>query len=418
MDPFQLPNSSFSCRPFTPVGNKRTKRNVTEPSELSAKRTPLSAYTGKFTTNSEGQIMFPNFIATPITPTKALSLPPSMPEQPNTSFPPIQFIQQQIFRSPSKPKQPKQPEIPNTNSFMLQKQMTSHPGFPKQTVITPNNPLIQQPNTPIQPIESLQKKRHFKAGFVPPAPPKIPNTDHFKLKKQTTSDPGFPKQKVIKTPTPLIESMQQTYFLPSSKPPKSKISNIYRFEVNKDKTNRIIRFDEAIRTNSWIPTPENIPSFLKACSDLFLIMKTAHDLGTVFRDIKPENCYINLKNKSVNEINIPVFENDTPGFYTESDSKKFESLKNFDEKQKNLEKRDIFAIATTIWYMISLSLPYPIESLEYPDTTFIHEAEEVERLTGYNITNILIQALSEHPNERPDLLELARIFSNRPNIGY
>ncbi len=175
-----------------------------------------------------------------------------------------------------------------------------------------------------------------------------------------------------------------------------------------------IDFYTALQTNSWNPSPENIPYFLKICTNLFLNMQVEHEKGNFFRGIRPETCYFNFKNKCTYEIQIPFLESETPGFYTQNDLHEMNQNSDFQNSElwlKIRQKKDIFAIATTIWYMISSSLPFPIKH-DYPDMEYIYGSDNITSRAGSKIKEILMQAFNKNPLYRPNFRELARIFHN------
>lgn len=191
---------------------------------------------------------------------------------------------------------------------------------------------------------------------------------------------------------------------------------------------------------------------LKIAFDLLHGLKYLHQNKIIHGDIKPENCFINkIKNNEFegvigdfgeiiepNEI-ANKFDNDsefgtatTEGFFTYEDQTLLRNClftRNLFTWTMTNTKRDIFALASTIWYLFTESLPYALEEVKcnsfifdlngqsvkerkYPniDKGLIN-LEKVSELISKKTLKLLVNALERNSCERPDINTLYDQFA-------
>ncbi len=165
--------------------------------------------------------------------------------------------------------------------------------------------------------------------------------------------------------------------------------------------------------------------------ELLVGLKSLHDMGIVHGDIKPENCFVNVKEekeihlyladlgdaKSIDELDLSNRFNElgtvgTVGYFTDADvlnhinAIKSQSLKSW---LNAIKSRDVFAVALTICKGVSEKCDVS-PSLIDGEPSALQHAKVIEEKLGKDIAQMLARALSEEPASRPSLEELIRVF--------
>lgn len=174
---------------------------------------------------------------------------------------------------------------------------------------------------------------------------------------------------------------------------------------------------------------------------LFKALKALHDRKLIHGDIKSENCFV----KQVEEdIIVDICDLDIYNVESELLLSKRKELINFnlcekiafgtpvtkicftqsdqDELYKNAinnnqlawiqnqKQRDIFAMATVVWHVLSEDFPFYEKGIVSDTSNYPDNSELIEEEQGEDIVNILEQALSESPYDRPSLDEIIEVF--------
>jgi serine/threonine protein kinase len=204
------------------------------------------------------------------------------------------------------------------------------------------------------------------------------------------------------------------------------------------------------------PNPEKYKKQgLQHAVSLFKGLKTIHDKGYVHGDIKYNNCFVGEKdgeihidiadfggakklnndlfnevrerrrngnrNRNAVEIN-PLGTTRTTIGYTFQDVNSSEMELNYDCSHNWIgiqKKRDTFAMASTVWFLLTKELPYTeVEykfGKKYLNTSSLNNLEMVKKIYGENVSNILIKALSENPNDRPSIDAVIEVLQEELN---
>lgn len=176
--------------------------------------------------------------------------------------------------------------------------------------------------------------------------------------------------------------------------------------------------------------------------DLLSGLNYLHNHEIIHGDIKPNNCFINKiahdkYEASIGDFGEILFPDEinkfkkefefgtttTIGFYTYSDHKLLRKAllgKNYNQWISINKKRDVFALACTIWYLLTRDFPFllhnvknnsllyslkgiPVKEKKYPDTSKIVNAnDKILSLISKKTLNLLLKALDENPHKRPD----------------
>jgi len=174
---------------------------------------------------------------------------------------------------------------------------------------------------------------------------------------------------------------------------------------------------------------------LRMIQQLFIGLREIHKKKIIHGDIKLENILIDFNGENYDaylgdfggakslgsEVSIHNkngMSNQSSGFatvvtidyYTFGDyQESIQAINQRKEKQwfELLKKRDIYALATVAWAIITFDLPYfCMEGQRFPDTTAIMSYDTARTRVGLKLTSVLSKALSENPNDRPTIEEI------------
>lgn len=186
---------------------------------------------------------------------------------------------------------------------------------------------------------------------------------------------------------------------------------------------------------------------LKLCITLINGLDSLHSNNIIHGDIKPANCFLNIINDGNSKIielvlgdlggatekkllvktKDPIGTQNTNGFFTLGDRIHLDKTKAKQRMSKEKtkysnklfelnEKRDVFALAATLWYMITKQTPYEKEvNGRYPITDQLKNKDIVINSIGSSAAEVLIQALNENPKERPNIKNISNIFISEYN---
>lgn len=118
-----------------------------------------------------------------------------------------------------------------------------------------------------------------------------------------------------------------------------------------------------------------------------------------------------LKCKLEELTNLPLGTTTTLGSFTETDLNELDDALNEEDRESwiNLQKkRDLYALTSAIWLLITSNFPYNRDELSmddmFPKTSEqINGLEAVKSKYGNEVAQVLTKALSENPNDRPSL---------------
>ncbi|MEC7838941.1 MAG: protein kinase [Chlamydiota bacterium] len=174
---------------------------------------------------------------------------------------------------------------------------------------------------------------------------------------------------------------------------------------------------------------------LRMIRQLYRGVKKIHDKDIIHGDIKVENILVHHDGKNydasiadfggakymfseITSKNKSYYNDFRAGFgtvisvcyFTYNDGlQSLEAIKadNEDEWFQLLKKRDLFAVSTVAWVMITRSWPYPcIKDRLYPNTGKLEGYDYVKEQLGKRVADILLRALSEDPRDRPTVDEI------------
>lgn len=166
---------------------------------------------------------------------------------------------------------------------------------------------------------------------------------------------------------------------------------------------------------------------LKIALDLLYGLRTLHKSGMVHGDIKPGNCFAREDgNGSFIELadfggaryfhELSWFDGMymgtvvTPGYYTKTDQNRLlRAYERYDSRQwkRYLVKRDIYAVAKTIWALLTDTLPKDqrTDSRGRPRNVGV-----INDNYDDSIADILLQALAEDPVHRPEVHQMINVM--------
>lgn len=185
---------------------------------------------------------------------------------------------------------------------------------------------------------------------------------------------------------------------------------------------------------------------LQLIIDLFDGLKTLHSKGIIHGDIKPANCLLNITSRN-DKLFYDVVLGDlggavlirkllkstsymgtahTGGYFTLTDviKLKIAHQNNKEEWIEFCKKRDIFALAQTIWFMLTKEKPFQTKESQFvgektkrvASTEVLYNIEAVENIIGEIATKVLIRALDEDPSNRPSIDEILDILNRKDDL--
>lgn len=183
--------------------------------------------------------------------------------------------------------------------------------------------------------------------------------------------------------------------------------------------------------------------WIQIAIDLFKGIAKLHET-MVHGDIKPNNCFVchddgqwkvvlgdfggakNIdKEFFMGNFQLPNNKGDvslgttvTPGFFTFSDNQTAKFYREgLDQENwvKTHKKRDIYAMATTLWFAITKQFPYLMHH-RFPKTHQLFGKSIVEEKLGPACTRQLMSCLSEKPEERPEADTIIKMFSELRDV--
>lgn len=184
---------------------------------------------------------------------------------------------------------------------------------------------------------------------------------------------------------------------------------------------------------------------IKIICNLFTGLKNLHERGLVHGDIKPENCLVHsAPDTTPSEVEVVIadlegirskeelasskkFGTYTRGFFTREDYKLFlaleEQVEDPDRRFFYHQQRDVFALATTLWMVLTLNAPYLFlidnnQTLltKIPLTQDLHNYSLVVERIGVKCADILKNALSESPVDRKTAKEIVGLLTEQMHL--
>ncbi len=200
--------------------------------------------------------------------------------------------------------------------------------------------------------------------------------------------------------------------------------------------------------NWLIPLNVNPALLIRLGIELIKAVAFLHGLWIIHGDIKPGNCLLTFRLQGGEKVPEKILLSDLGGskragedmmmnsdmpfcttftylYFTKFDWEQAQALivaylteKDAELKEKLSEswilinvKRDIFALAATLWVLFYGVEPFKLGSAYYPETDYLHLPTNDHM--GNEIRDILIAALDENSWQRPSLFEILAVFEEQ-----
>lgn len=167
---------------------------------------------------------------------------------------------------------------------------------------------------------------------------------------------------------------------------------------------------------------------LELALDLLIGLQAVHRAGMIHGDIKPKNCFAHEDENGICYVQLADFggaryigqelemsmdnllgTSYTEEYFTSSDVKELKTMlyhgNYFGWADVHL-KRDIYAMAKTIWFLLISEDPYYF----FSRTPWNHH--KIASTYSFEVAEVLSAALSENPHERPKIEEIIDVLAN------